>query len=130
LCLIRFRGNENNNDEDLETKAKRPKLKPEDLWYPFKVQERKNYQRVNSNNLLSQHQGLSPRMRTILLDWLIEVCEVYRLHRETFYLAADFFDRYMSNTAQIPKTKLQLIGTYFSMIIISKNENFHRIFIL
>ena len=52
-------------------------------------------------------------MRTILLDWLIEVCEVYRLHRETFYLAADFFDRYMSKTDNVPKTKLQLIGNLY-----------------
>ena len=52
-------------------------------------------------------------MRTILLDWLIEVCEVYRLHRETFYLAADFFDRYMSKTDNVPKTKLQLIGNFY-----------------
>merc|ERR1712141_210343 len=49
-------------------------------------------------------------MRTILLDWLIEVCEVYGLHRETFYMGTDFFDRYMSKTFNIPKNKLQLIG--------------------
>lgn len=65
--------------------------------------------------LLSQHPSLSPRMRTILLDWLIEVCEVYRLHRETFYLAADFFDRYMSREMQMPKTKLQLIGSFLEL---------------
>ncbi|XP_040582523.1 G1/S-specific cyclin-E [Lepeophtheirus salmonis] len=49
-------------------------------------------------------------MRAILLDWLIEVCEVYRLHRETFYLAVDFIDRYLSITQDMPKNKLQLIG--------------------
>ena len=60
--------------------------------------------------MLSKHPTYTARMRTILLDWLIEVCEVYRLHRETFYLSADFFDRYMSRTLDVPKTKLQLIG--------------------
>ena len=49
-------------------------------------------------------------MRAILFDWLVEVCEVYRLHRETFYLAVDFFDRYLGSTTNMPKTRVQLIG--------------------
>ncbi|KAH0617553.1 hypothetical protein JD844_015934 [Phrynosoma platyrhinos] len=49
-------------------------------------------------------------MRSILLDWLLEVCEVYMLHRETFYLAQDFFDRFMLTQKNINKTMLQLIG--------------------
>ena len=44
------------------------------------------------------------------LDWLIEVCEVYRLHRETFYLAVDFIDRYLGLAEPVPKSRLQLIG--------------------
>ena len=32
------------------------------------------------------------------------------MHRETFYLAVDFFDRYMSLTNDIHKNQLQLIG--------------------
>lgn len=49
-------------------------------------------------------------MRAILLDWLIEVCEVYKLHRETYYLAVDYLDRYLSTNIKISKTRLQLIG--------------------
>lgn len=49
-------------------------------------------------------------MRAILLDWLIEVCEVYKLHRETYYLAVDYLDRFLSTNAKISKTRLQLIG--------------------
>lgn len=109
--LIRFRDAEEEAANSIEEpKAKMAKKNPEDLWLPFKTKDRKSYQRSSAEGLLSQHPSLSPRMRTILLDWLIEVCEVYRLHRETFYLAADFFDRYMSREMQMPKTKLQLIG--------------------
>ena len=43
-------------------------------------------------------------------DWLIEVCEVYKLHRETFYLAVDFLDRYLGKADSVPKNRLQLIG--------------------
>lgn len=40
-----------------------------------------------------------------------QVCEVYKLHRETFYLAMDFVDRFLSlEPDSIPKSRLQLIG--------------------
>ncbi len=35
---------------------------------------------------------------------------MYRLHRETFYLAVDFLDRYLGISSNIPKNRLQLIG--------------------
>lgn len=60
--------------------------------------------------MLQQHPGIQPRMRAILLDWLMEVCEVYKLHRETYYLAVDYLDRYLSANKRLAKTRLQLIG--------------------
>ncbi|KAJ8684408.1 hypothetical protein QAD02_020200 [Eretmocerus hayati] len=60
--------------------------------------------------MFQRHPTLQPRMRAILLDWLIEVCEVYKLHRETYYLAMDYIDRYLSNHQNVPKNQLQLIG--------------------
>ncbi|XP_076622037.1 cyclin E isoform X2 [Colletes latitarsis] len=60
--------------------------------------------------LFQRHPTLQPRMRAILLDWLIEVCEVYKLHRETYYLAMDYIDRYLSIHQNVPKNQLQLIG--------------------
>merc|ERR1719220_3258640 len=65
------------------------------------------YRRLAPDVLLSRHTALQPRMRAILLDWLIEVCEVYRLHRETFYLAVDFIDRFLSVSPSVPKHRLQ-----------------------
>lgn len=60
--------------------------------------------------LMSKHPSLQSRMRSILIDWLSEVCEVYKLHRETFYLAVDFIDRYLTVEENLPKQQLQLIG--------------------
>lgn len=60
--------------------------------------------------MFRRHPTLQPRMRAILLDWLIEVCEVYKLHRETYYLAMDYIDRYLSIHQDLPKNQLQLIG--------------------
>ncbi|KAJ8249434.1 hypothetical protein GJAV_G00234820 [Gymnothorax javanicus] len=59
---------------------------------------------------LERHPQLEPKMRVILLDWLMQVCEVYKLHRETYHLAQDFFDRYMATQTGVHKTRLQLIG--------------------
>lgn len=62
-------------------------------------------------SMLQRHKGIQTRMRAILLDWLIEVCEVYKLRRETYYLAVDYIDRYLTNVLHsILKNHLQLIG--------------------
>ncbi|KAG0411560.1 hypothetical protein HPB47_011290 [Ixodes persulcatus] len=65
---------------------------------------------THSATALERHPALQPRMRTILLDWLIEVCEVYRLQRDTYYLAQDFVDRYLTKSENLPKNQLQLVG--------------------
>jgi hypothetical protein len=56
------------------------------------------------------HPQLNPRMRAILLDWLAEVCEDYALHRETWYLAVNYIDRYLMGTRCMPTHKFQLLG--------------------
>lgn len=80
-----------------------------DVWRHMCDKDRKTAV-DRSPKMLTKHQGLQPRMRAILLDWLNEVCEVYKLHRETYYLALDYLDRYLSTNVSISKTFLQLIG--------------------
>ncbi|XP_017050640.1 G1/S-specific cyclin-E isoform X2 [Drosophila ficusphila] len=80
-----------------------------DVWR-LMCQRDEQDSRLRSISMLDQHPGLQPRMRAILLDWLIEVCEVYKLHRETFYLAVDYLDRYLHVAHKVQKTHLQLIG--------------------
>jgi hypothetical protein len=38
------------------------------------------------------------------------VCEEYRLRRETYHVAIDFIDRFLSRTSSISRRQLQLIG--------------------
>ncbi|KAM4743810.1 G1/S-specific cyclin-E1 isoform 2-T4 [Anableps anableps] len=61
-------------------------------------------------HMLEKHPHLQPQMRAILLDWLMEVSEVYKLHRETYHLAQDYFDRFMATQRNLFKSTLQLIG--------------------
>lgn len=39
-----------------------------------------------------------------------QVCEVFNFHRESYYLATDYIDRYLASTEDVPKQQLQLIG--------------------
>jgi cyclin E len=82
----------------------------DEMWELICKKESGMYKRRPADHILTAHPAIHARMRAVLFDWLIEVCEVYRLHRETFYLAIDFIDRYLSKTQSIPKTRLQLIG--------------------
>jgi len=82
----------------------------QEMWDLMVKKETGMYRRLGPGGLLARHPAIQPRMRAILLDWLIEVCEVYRLHRETFYLAVDFIDRFLSVAPAVPKNRLQLIG--------------------
>jgi len=45
-------------------------------------------------------------MRTILIDWMIEVCTEFTLKRETFYYALNYVDRYLSIKRNIRKQDL------------------------
>ncbi|XP_006874440.1 PREDICTED: cyclin-A1 [Chrysochloris asiatica] len=59
-------------------------------------------------------------MRTILVDWLVEVGEEYKLRTETLYLAVNFLDRFLS-CMSVLRGKLQLVGTA-AILLASKYE--------
>lgn len=76
----------------------------------WQVMMEKESQYIRDPRALDRHPILQSRMRSILVDWLSEVCEVYRLHRETLHLAVDFVDRYLALTTDARKDCLQLLG--------------------
>ncbi|XP_020789596.1 G1/S-specific cyclin-E2 [Boleophthalmus pectinirostris] len=79
----------------------------DDVWIKMLNKELKY---VHDKSYLQKHPKVQPKMRAILLDWLLEVSEVYSLHRQTAYLAQDFFDRFMLTQDDMNKDYLQLIG--------------------
>lgn len=48
-------------------------------------------------------------MRAILVDWLVEVAEEYKLVSDTLYLTVNYIDRYLS-AHKLIRNKLQLLG--------------------
>lgn len=65
---------------------------------------------IRNPNMMSRHPALEPRKRAILVDWLSEVSQMYRLHRETYYVAMDCVDRFLAAEKDIRTEKLQLVG--------------------
>jgi len=64
---------------------------------------------------------ISAKMRSILIDWLIEVHMKYRLSQESLHLTVNLIDRYLTITPVVRK-RLQLIGVT-AMFIASKFED-------
>lgn len=60
---------------------------------------------------------VTANMRGILVDWLVEVAEEYKLLSDTLYLTVSYVDRFLSLNA-INRQRLQLLGVT-SMLIAS-----------
>lgn len=69
---------------------------------------------------MAKQQDISPMMRTILVDWLIEVQENFELFHETLYLGVKLVDIYLSRK-QVAREFLQLVGAT-CLLIASKFE--------
>ncbi|KAL4629778.1 G1/S-specific cyclin-E2-like [Arapaima gigas] len=93
----------------------------DDVWIKM-LNKDVNY--IHDKSYIKQHSNLQPKMRSILLDWLLEVCEEFHFHRETFYLAQDYFDRFMMTQDSVDKNCLQLIGIT-TLFLASKVEEMY-----
>ncbi|KAL4230577.1 Cyclin-A2 [Mactra antiquata] len=72
---------------------------------------------------MRRQQDITTSMRSILVDWLVEVSEEYRLHRETLFLAVNYIDRFLSKISVL-RGKLQLVGAA-SMFLAAKYEEIY-----
>lgn len=59
--------------------------------------------------------NISAHMREILVDWLVEVAEEYKLVPDTVYLTVSYIDRFLSCCA-IQRNKIQLLGVSCMLI--------------
>jgi len=79
--------------------------------------------RLPKSNYMTKQPDISHSMRSILVDWLVEVAEEYKLHTETLYLAVSYIDRFLSYMS-VQRSKLQLVGTA-CMFIAAKYEEIY-----
>jgi len=82
-------------------------------------QPSKEYLEKNQNNI-------NVSTRRLLIDWMIEVAEEYKLKIETLLLSVAFLDRFLSNTEMknFERSRLQLVAVA-SIFIASKNEEIY-----
>lgn len=112
-------------DHNLTPTTPMPKLSwanNNELW---QVMRRKELKYSHDPNYLKRHLNIESQMRAILLDWLVEISYAYRLHRETWYLAVEYMDRFLTcSKQQMRIDRLQLIGMS-SLFLAAKVEEIY-----
>jgi len=74
---------------------------------------------------LGGQQVILPKMRAVLIDWLVSVHIQFKLLPETVYTAVSILDRFMQvHTGSVSRASLQLVGVT-AMFIASKYEEIY-----
>ncbi|XP_026326710.1 cyclin-A1-like [Hyposmocoma kahamanoa] len=90
----------------------------QDIYNYMREIEVKN--RANPRYMRKQP-DITHMMRSILIDWLVEVCDEYNQQSETLHLAVSYVDRFLSYMSVV-RTKLQLVGTAATYIAAKYEE--------
>lgn len=72
---------------------------------------------------LERQSEINQRMRSILVDWLVDVHYRFKLQTETLYLTVNYIDRFLSKE-QVARKNLQLVGVC-AMLIAAKYEEIY-----
>jgi len=76
-----------------------------------------------SPTYMSRQEDINEKMRSILIDWLIEVHLKFKLVPESLYLTVNLIDRFLEKE-QVNRQKLQLVGVT-AMLIACKYEEIY-----
>lgn len=82
------------------------------------LKEREHYYKIS--DYISKQPELSKWMRSLLIDWMVEVQESFELNHETLYLAVKIVDTYLGKE-KVSKDALQLLGAA-SLLIACKYD--------
>ncbi|XP_062513867.1 cyclin-A2-like [Corticium candelabrum] len=78
---------------------------------------------MSNPSYMKKQPDITNAMRSILVDWLVEVADEYKLQAQTLYLAISYIDRFLSKMS-VMRGKLQLVGAA-SMFVAAKFEEIH-----
>ncbi|MBA0773882.1 hypothetical protein Gotri_009135, partial [Gossypium trilobum] len=102
---------------DIDSNLKDPQacgLYAPDIYNNMRVTELN--QRPSTNYMEQLQRDITPSMRGILVDWLVEVSEEYKLVPDTLYLTVSLIEyRFLSHNF-IEKQRLQLLGVACMLI--------------
>ena len=89
--------------------------------YSNLLEDEKNLKFKPNFEYMNQQQDLNLNMRSILVDWLIEVHQKFKFREETLYQTIWIIDTYLSMET-IQRQKFQLVGTAALFISCKENE--------
>jgi len=87
------------------------------------LRENEIQNRPLENYMGKVQQDINHNMRSILVDWLVEVAEEYKLSTQTLFLTVNYIDRLLSRCA-VNRNRLQLLGIT-SMLVAAKYEEIY-----
>ncbi|KAJ1294574.1 hypothetical protein BS78_01G155400 [Paspalum vaginatum] len=91
-----------------------------DIYSYLRSMEAQAKRRPAADYIAAVQIDVTPNMRAILVDWLVEVAEEYKLVSDTLYLTVSYIDRFLS-AKTLNRQRLQLLGVS-AMLIASKYE--------
>lgn len=75
-------------------------------------------------NYLANHDEISSRMRSVLIDWINEVHFQFKLLSETYFMAIGLIDRYLQLDREVARRDLQLVGAT-ALFVAAKYEELY-----
>jgi len=94
-----------------------------DIYEYFREKEASPRCRPSTSYMADMQPEINEGMRGILVDWLVEVAEEYRLVPDTLYLSVAYIDRYLSQS-HVRRSRLQLVGVT-CMLLAAKYEEIY-----
>lgn len=87
----------------------------------YKILHREESTDLPRPDYMESQADINPRMRAILIDWLIEVNMKYKLKPETLFLSISILDRFLAKK-RVSRKKLQLVGVVATLIAAKYEE--------
>lgn len=90
-------------------------------------EKKKSYQkyyRVDAN-YIDKMEYIGEKNRKMVVEWMLEVIQKFRLEIETFFLAVNYLDRYLSKHIDTKRSMLQGIAAVCLFIASKYEEIFH-----
>jgi len=83
------------------------------------------FQAKKRNDFYSKQKYINPQMRSILLNWLLEVSSQLGFKRETYHLCVFLIDKFLMTSEDVKTDEFQLLGVVCLMI----SSKFEEIYI-
>ncbi|KRX03099.1 Cyclin-like protein [Pseudocohnilembus persalinus] len=81
-------------------------------------------QQVDKLYIENKQKNLTSDMRVVLFDWIMQVASEYYLKRETFHIAINILDRFLSSEVNLKTSQFQIVGLV-CLIISAKQEEIY-----